>query len=92
MSTTERMITTGPASAAWTTRFALDGIALVKTVRRALRNRVAMTALNELEDHQLRDIGLTRSDVDIAVNRSRLLEDPYQLLPRKLRNQGASRS
>lgn len=64
--------------------------ARVKAVLHGLRNRKAMMPLNELDDHRLADLGLTRRDVDIALHDSSLMEDPFKLLPRQVR-QGTSR-
>jgi uncharacterized protein YjiS (DUF1127 family) len=89
MRTTERMITrelSGPRKIE--TRLFAGLVAFGKSVLRALRNRVAMNRLNELEDYQLNDIGLTRLDVEMAVNRSKLHEDPFALLPLKARQRG----
>lgn len=90
MSTTERM-TARALSAARTTemRLVAEVTAFVKSVLHALRNRQAMNALNDLEDHQLQDIGLTRRDLDVAINRSGLMDDPYKLLPRHVRLRGS---
>jgi len=93
MSTTERTMTrTLSATRKVDVRLFADVIARTvafsKTVLRALRNRKAMNALNELEDHQLFDIGLTRLEVDRAMIQSGLLEDPYALLPPHARQRG----
>ncbi len=51
-----------------------------KSVLRAVRNRMAANSLHDLDDYQLNDIGITRRDVVIALDRSGLLEDPTRLL------------
>jgi uncharacterized protein YjiS (DUF1127 family) len=90
MSTTERMTTRAPSAARTPeTRLVAEVVSFVKSVLHALRNRKAMNALNNLEDYQLQDIGLTRRDVDVAINRSGMLDDPYKLLPRHLRLRGS---
>ncbi len=93
MSTTERTMTrTLSATRKVNVRLFADVIAYTaawsKTVLRALRNRKAMNALSELEDHQLFDIGLTRLEVDRAMIQSGLFEDPYSLLPPHARQRG----
>lgn len=83
MSTIERMTSRDlSAIRSIETRFLSQVKSLVLSVLRASRNRRAMLCLHDLEDHQLRDIGLTRADVDRAVNRSGLLDDPFALLPK----------
>lgn len=89
MRTTERMINREiSGSRKIETRLFAGVVLFGKSVLRALRNRAAMTHLNGLEDYQLNDIGLTRQDVEIAVNRSKLHEDPFSLLPREARQRG----
>jgi uncharacterized protein YjiS (DUF1127 family) len=89
MRTTERMITRELSGTSKIETRLFAGLkAFGKSVQRALRNRVAMSRLNELEDYQLADIGLTRQDVELAVNRSRLHEDPFTLLPLQARQRG----
>ena len=43
---------------------------------RAYRNRRAINGLNDLDDFQLRDIGLTRADITAALLTSTFFEDP----------------
>lgn len=43
---------------------------------RAYRNRRAINGLHELDDYQLRDIGLTRADIAAALLTSSFFEDP----------------
>lgn len=62
--------------------------ARVKAVLRGLRNRKAMMPLNELDDHRLADLGLTRRDVDFALHASGLMDDPFMRLPRQARQRG----
>jgi uncharacterized protein YjiS (DUF1127 family) len=42
----------------------------------AMRNRGEITSLNELDDNQLADIGLTRHDLNSALLTSTFFEDP----------------
>lgn len=58
----------------------------VKSVWRAIRNRRAANRLADLDDFQLRDIGLSRSDVEQALKLSGFADDPSQHLSRSARN------
>ncbi|MCO4053906.1 MAG: DUF1127 domain-containing protein [Bosea sp.] len=49
------------------------------SLRRALSNRMAVRELAHLDDHALKDIGLTRSDVNGALGVS-MLSDPSSVL------------
>lgn len=51
----------------------------VRAVSRALRHRREITRLAEFDDHQLKDIGLTRTDVNGALAVS-MLDDPSHVL------------
>ncbi len=51
----------------------------VANVMRAIANRREITQLTHLDDHALKDIGLTRSDVRGALEVS-LLDDPSRVL------------
>ena len=51
-----------------------------KSVWRAFRNRLAANSLYDLDDSQLADIGITRHDVVMALDRSGVLDDPSRLL------------
>ncbi|WP_117190869.1 DUF1127 domain-containing protein [Rhizobium terrae] len=51
-----------------------------KSVWRAFRNRMAANSLYDLNDSQLNDIGITRHDVVMALDRSGVLDDPTRLL------------
>ena len=62
-----------------------------KSVWRALRNRMASNDLSELDDRQLADIGITRSDVMVALHDSGLLDDPSLLLSNAARNRARTR-
>ena len=45
-------------------------------------------ALHELDDNQLKDIGLSRADLDAAFLASTFFEDPSDQLTRSARNRG----
>ena len=47
---------------------------------RALKNRMALNPLLDLDDQQLDDLGLTRGDVERALTHSGVLDDPYRHL------------
>ncbi|MFS8047926.1 DUF1127 domain-containing protein [Rhizobium sp. BR 314] len=55
------------------------------SVWRALRNRREIDYLNELDDSQLRDIGLTRQDLSAALTTSTFFEDPSSHLTQSAR-------
>lgn len=59
--------------------------AMLVSVYRAIRNRVEFNRLQDLDDHQLLDIGLTRSDVRQAAT-STFFEDPFLELRTTARN------
>ncbi|KGD86181.1 MULTISPECIES: DUF1127 domain-containing protein [Rhizobium/Agrobacterium group] len=63
----------------------------VQSVWRAFRNRLASNCLHDLDDRQLNDIGLTRHDVVMALDRSGSLEDPSLLLTRAARERARTR-
>lgn len=52
---------------------------LVKTAWRRRRNRRIVTDLLEMEDHILADIGVTRSDIVIALSRQDIRDPSVQL-------------
>jgi uncharacterized protein YjiS (DUF1127 family) len=54
-------------------------LAGLSSLQRALSNRMAVRELAQLDDHALKDIGLTRSDVQGALGVS-LLHDPSCVL------------
>ncbi|RCW27367.1 uncharacterized protein DUF1127 [Ciceribacter lividus] len=92
MSTTERMTeldlaVSRPTLAA---RLAATWQAM-KSVLRALRNRRAANRLADLDDALLRDIGLSRADVESILRTSGIADDPSRLLARTARNR-ATRS
>jgi uncharacterized protein YjiS (DUF1127 family) len=66
---------------------------MVRTISvwRALRNRVASNRLHDLDDRQLDDIGITRSDLVTALERSGVLDDPSLLLSGAARERARTR-
>ncbi|MCM2403060.1 DUF1127 domain-containing protein [Rhizobium sp. S153] len=87
MSTTERMIELDIASSRQTLVQRLVAVlATMRSVWRAMRNRRAANCLAELDDFQLRDIGLSRSEVNRILGMSGIADDPSQQLSRAARN------
>ena len=66
-------------------------IAFAGSIWRVLRNRWASDRLNDLDDRQLDDIGLTRHDVFAATHASRLFDDPAALLAESARRRAMTR-
>jgi uncharacterized protein YjiS (DUF1127 family) len=64
------------------------GFATLASVLRVFRNRMEINALHELDDKQLKDIGLSRSDLNSAFLTSTFFEDPSDQLTRSARNRG----
>lgn len=60
---------------------------LVKLVR-SRRNRVTVARLDAMSDHELYDIGLTRSDLHQVLSQSRFFDDPSTSLVRRTRRRG----
>jgi len=58
----------------------MAGLAPLATALRILRNRSQVNQLHELDDNQLRDIGLSRADVTSAFLASTFFEDPSEHL------------
>ncbi|MDQ0454917.1 DUF1127 domain-containing protein [Rhizobium paknamense] len=52
---------------------------------RSLRNRRAVSGLTELDDTLLRDIGLTRAELNAVLSTAGLFEDPSRKLAVKAR-------
>ncbi|MGO4567430.1 DUF1127 domain-containing protein [Rhizobium sp. 2YAF20] len=77
MRTTERTMDLGLAkpTSSLIGRLTL-AFAKVASVWRVLRNRREVNGLNELTDSQLKDIGLTRHDLESALTTSTFFEDP----------------
>ncbi|RUM07291.1 DUF1127 domain-containing protein [Rhizobium chutanense] len=62
------------------------GLAPLASFFRVFRNRMEINALHDLNDTQLRDIGLTRADLTSAFLASTFFEDPSEHLTRSARN------
>jgi len=86
MRTIDRTLDLGPAtpSLSLTARMMLAFVN-VASIWRAIRNRREIHYLNELNDAQLRDIGLTRQDLDAALTTSTFFEDPSSHLTNSAR-------
>ncbi len=63
----------------------------IKSAWRAIRNRIAAHPISELDDHMLADIGLSRRDVVVALDRSGALDDPSLLLAKAARMRARTR-
>lgn len=77
MRTTDRTLNLGLAtpSLSLTARVGL-ALSNVASIWRAIRNRNEIEYLNELNDTQLSDIGLTRQDLNAALTTSTFFGDP----------------
>jgi uncharacterized protein YjiS (DUF1127 family) len=86
MRTTDRTLDLGLAtpSLSLTARMML-ALANLASVWRAIRNRQEINYLNELNDSQLRDIGLSRQDLNAALTTSTFFEDPSSHLTNSAR-------
>ncbi|MHA7969882.1 DUF1127 domain-containing protein [Rhizobium sp. CAU 1783] len=86
MRTTERMIELDIAEPRQAV-FARLTLSLThfQSVWRAIRNRRAANRLADLDDFQLRDIGLNRSDVEQILRSSGVTDDPSLQLTRSAR-------
>ncbi|TCL75775.1 DUF1127 domain-containing protein [Rhizobium sp. BK251] len=62
-----------------------SGWTLVASALRVFRNRMEVNQLHELDDNQLRDIGLTRADLNSALLNATFFEDPSSQLARTAR-------
>ena len=62
------------------------GLAPLVSLFRGLRNRMEINTLHDLNDNQLRDIGLSRADLTSAFLASTFFEDPSEHLTRSARN------
>ncbi len=89
MRTTDRILELdcSPATLTLSQRLAA-GFATLASVLRVFRNRMEINALHELDDNQLKDIGLTRADLTSAFLASTFFEDPSDQLTRSARNRG----
>ncbi len=87
MRTTDRMIELDIAASRPTLARRLAGVVVtIETVWRAIRNRRAANCLADLDDFQLRDIGLSRSELNEILSISGIADDPSQQLARTARN------
>ena len=84
MRTTDQTLGLATPSLSLTARMML-AFGNVAFVWRALRNRREIDYLNELDDGQLRDIGLTRQDLNAALTTSTFFEDPSSYLTQSAR-------
>ncbi|MDL2402805.1 DUF1127 domain-containing protein [Rhizobium mayense] len=86
MRTTDRTLHLGHArpSLPLTARLTL-AFDKMASVWRVIRNRREINYLSELNDYQLMDIGLTRLDVESALNTSTFFEDPSSHLTNSAR-------
>ena len=86
MRTTDRTLDLGLAtpSLSLTARMML-ALGNVASIWRAIRNRQEINYLNELNDSQLCDIGLSRQDVSSALTTSTFFEDPSSYLTNSAR-------
>lgn len=64
----------------------MTSLAPLASLFRVFRNRMEINALHDLNDTQLRDIGLTRADLTSAFLASTFFEDPSEHLTRSARN------
>jgi uncharacterized protein YjiS (DUF1127 family) len=69
-----------------------DAFAKLASVCRTLRHRVEISRLNDLDDNQLRDIGLTRAELHSALLGSMFFEDPSSHLTQARRRARAAGS
>ena len=89
MSTTEMFAAHRPFTMSNTARVKMRIVSVVSWFWIRNRNRQAMQYLMEMEDWQLSDIGLTRSDLGFA-HHHRFFDDPSQNLLNLARNKGIS--
>ncbi|MDI7864818.1 DUF1127 domain-containing protein [Rhizobiaceae bacterium n13] len=86
MRTTERTIDLDLAKPGRTLLSRIETVwSLLKSARQRMRNRAAVCHLQDLDDYHLRDIGLTRAEVDRAILTSTFFEDPSRRLNRSRR-------
>jgi uncharacterized protein YjiS (DUF1127 family) len=69
---------------------AATAFATITSAWRMLRNRKEINGLNEMDDSQLADIGLTRADLRHALLTSSLFEDPSASLSQSARRSARS--
>ena len=88
MSITETFIDIRPITTIAATRVKVGLVSVVSRLRGWNRNRRAMQDLMEMEEWQLNDIGLTRSDLGF-VRHHPLFDDPSRQLVKIARNKGS---
>ena len=91
MRTTDRILELdcSPATKTFSQRL-VAGFATLASVLRVFRNRMEINALHELDDNQLKDIGLSRADLTSAFLASTFFEDPSDHLTRTARKRGSN--
>ena len=89
MRTTDRILELdcNPAIKTYSQRL-VAGFATLASVLRVFRNRMEINRLHELDDNQLKDIGLSRTDLTSAFLASTFFEDPSEHLTKSARNRG----
>ncbi len=86
MRTTDRTLGLGLATPSLPlTARAMFALGKVASIWRAVRNRQEIEYLAELNDSQLRDIGLSRQDLSAALTTSTFFEDPSSHLTNSAR-------
>jgi len=88
MSITETFIDIRPFTTSAATRVKIEIVSVVSWLRGWIRNRRAMQDLMEMEEWQLNDIGLTRSDLGF-VSHHPFFDNPSRQLDKIARNKGS---
>ena len=89
MRTTDRILELDCSQTTMTfSRRLANGFATLASVLRVFRNRMEINRLQELDDNQLKDIGLSRADLTSAFLASTFFEDPSDHLTRTVGNRG----
>ncbi|MGE7370881.1 DUF1127 domain-containing protein [Neorhizobium sp. NPDC001467] len=76
----ERMSEIAMTGASRSAMFPTRLVLRVAALWRALKNRMALNPLLDLDEQQLADLGLSRQDVEQALLHSGVLDDPYRHL------------
>lgn len=66
-------------------RFVETAVAFIASAWRVAKNRHAINRLDDMDDHQLNDIGLTRPELKAVLRTTALNEDPSMRLARSAR-------
>ena len=90
MRTTETLTSTCVPQSPVTKAWPKDVLAVMVSIFRVFRNRRQINRLHELDDNQLRDIGLERHDVEQAFASSTFFEDPSAHLTSTARRRSRS--